>query len=51
MNLQIKNHKMSQEPRPIRAQTKHKNPERMCLKFLTPLTPSVEKTVNLYGFK
>jgi len=28
-----------------------KTPEHMYLKFLTPLTPSVEKIVNLYGFK
>jgi len=28
-----------------------KNPEHMYLKFLTPLTPSVEKIVNLREFK
>jgi len=27
----------------IRIQTQHKNPEHMYFKFLTPLTPSVEK--------
>jgi len=26
-----------------------KNPEHVYLEFLTPLTPSVEKTVNLHG--
>jgi hypothetical protein len=28
-----------------------KNQEHVYLKFLTPLAPSVEKTVNLQGFK
>jgi len=28
-------------------QTQHKNPEYMCLKFLTSLAPSVEKIMNL----
>jgi hypothetical protein len=28
-----------------------KNPENGYLKFLTQLTPSVEKNLNLYGFK
>ena len=50
-NPQIKNQEKSLELRLIRPQTKHKNPEHMYLKFLTPLKPSVEKTVNLHGFK
>jgi hypothetical protein len=35
----------------IRPQTQHKNPEHIYLKFLTPLTLSVEKTVNVHVFK
>jgi hypothetical protein len=50
-NVQIKNHKKSHELRLIRPQIQHKNPEHMHLKFLTSPTPSVEKIVNLYGFK
>jgi hypothetical protein len=49
-NPQIKNHKKGHELRLIRPWTKHKNPEHMHLKFLTPLPP-VEKIVNLNGFK
>jgi hypothetical protein len=51
MNLQIKNHKKSHELRLITPQTQQKNPEQIYLKFLTPTTPSVEKTVNLCKFK
>jgi hypothetical protein len=52
MKPQIENHKNSYELRLIRPQTQHKNPEHMYLKFLTPVTPSVEKTVNLlHGLK
>ena len=47
----IINHKKSHELRLIRPQTQHKNREHMYLKFLTPLTTFVEKTVNLHGFK
>jgi hypothetical protein len=47
-NLQLKNHKNSHVLRLIRLQTEHKSPEHRYLKFLTP---SVEKTVNLYEFK
>jgi hypothetical protein len=50
-NPQIKNNKENHEFRLIRPQIQHKNPENMYLKFLTPITPSVEKTVNLCGFK
>jgi hypothetical protein len=50
-NPQIKDHKKSHELRLIRPQTQHKNPEHMYLKFLMPLTLSLEKIVNLYGFK
>jgi hypothetical protein len=35
----------------IRPQTQHKNPGHIYLKFLTLLTPPVEKIVNLYGFR
>jgi hypothetical protein len=35
----------------IKPQTQHKNPEHMYFQLLSPLTPSVEKTVNLYRFK
>ena len=31
--------------------TKHKNPEYIYSKFLTSLTPSVEKIANIHGFK
>ena len=37
------------EVRLIRPWMQHKNPGCMYLKFLTPLTPSVEKTVNPMG--
>jgi len=47
---QIKTPKKSYELRLIRLQTLHKNPEHMYLKFLTPLTPSVEKIVKFHGF-
>jgi hypothetical protein len=51
-NPQIKNNKKSHELRLIRTQTQYKNPEHMSLKFITPLTPSVGKPVNLlHGFK
>jgi hypothetical protein len=44
----LKNHELKL----IRPQTQHKNPEHTYLKFLTPLTPSVEKIVNLlHGLK
>jgi hypothetical protein len=49
--LHIKGHKKSHALRQIRPQTPDKNPEPLYLKFLTPLTPSVEKIVNLHGFK
>jgi hypothetical protein len=39
------------ELRQIRPQTQHKNLEHTYFKFLTPLTPSVEKIMNLCGFK
>jgi hypothetical protein len=48
-NLQIKNHKKNHELRLLRLQTT-KNSEHMYLKFLTPLTPSVEKIVSLYVY-
>ena len=35
----------------IRPQTQHRNPEHIYLKFLTPLTLSVEKTVHVHMFK
>jgi hypothetical protein len=47
-NPQTKDHKHSHELRLIRQQTQHKNPEQMYLKFLTPLTSSVEKTEYLW---
>jgi hypothetical protein len=51
-NPQIKNHKNRHKLRLIRLQTQHKNTEHTYLKLLTPLTPSVEKTVKLlHGFK
>ena len=51
-NPEIKKHKTSHELRLIRPQMRHKNPEHMYLKFLIPVTPSVEKTVNLlHGLK
>jgi len=50
-NPQIKNHTKSHELRLIRPQTQHTYLKHTYLKFLTPLTPSVEKTVNLHGFK
>jgi hypothetical protein len=49
-NPLIKNHKKSHELRLIRPQTQHKNPEDTYLKFLTPLRPSMEKTMNLHEF-
>ena len=42
---------MSHELRLFRPKTQNKNPEHMYLKFLTPLKPSVEKSVNLNGLK
>jgi len=49
---QITKHKQNHELRLIRPQTQHKAPEDTYLKFLTPLTPSVEKVVDLlHGFK
>jgi len=33
----------------ITPQKQHKNPEHISLRFLTPLTISVEKIVNLHG--
>jgi hypothetical protein len=47
----IKSHEESQELRVITSQTQNKNPEPICLNFLTPLTQSVEKIVNLHEFK
>jgi hypothetical protein len=44
-----KNHKKSLEFRHISPQTQQ-NPEHMHLKFLIPLTPSIDKIVNLHGF-
>jgi hypothetical protein len=35
----------------IRPQTQHKEPEHTHLKFVTLLTPSVEKIKKLHGFK
>jgi len=43
--------KKNHELKLIRPQTQHKYPEHMYLKFLTPLTPSVEKIVKLHGSK
>jgi len=51
MNLQIKNHKKSQQLRMIRPQTQNENPEHMYFKILTLLTPSVEKIVHFKWFK
>jgi hypothetical protein len=52
MNLKIKSHKKRHKYRLIRPQTEHKNPGHKYLKLLTPLTPSVEKTMYLlHGFK
>jgi hypothetical protein len=50
INPQIKTHKKSYELRLIRPHTLHKNPEHTYLKFLTPVTPSVEKIVKFHGF-
>jgi hypothetical protein len=50
-NLQIKNNKKIRILSLIRPQAQQKNPEHMYLKFLTPLTPLVEKIVNFHGFK
>jgi len=47
----LKTIKRSMNPRLIRPQTQHKNPENTYLKFLTPLLPSVEKNMNLHAFK
>jgi len=38
----------SNQTRPL---TQHTEPEDMYFKLQTPLTPSVEKIVNLLGFK
>jgi len=46
-NLQIKNHELTL----IRPQTQHKSPEHFYLKFWKPFIQSVEKIVNLHGFK
>ena len=36
----------------IRPQTQHRNSEHMYLKFVTPVTPSLEKVMDLpHGFK
>jgi hypothetical protein len=50
-NLQIKNYKKSHELKLIKPQTQHQNPEHKYLKFLTLLTPAVEKIMNLHGFR
>ena len=50
-NPQIKNHEKSHGLSVTRLQTQNKKPEHTHFKILTPLTPFVEKTVNLYGFK
>jgi hypothetical protein len=50
-NPQIKNYEKSDEIKLIRPQIQHKNPGYKYLQFVTPQTPSVEKTVNLHGFK
>ena len=49
-NPQLKNHKkaMNSDQSDHRHNTKIQDTR--ILQFLTPLTPSVEKTVNLYGF-
>jgi len=49
-NLQIKNHKMSHELELIRPRGGG-GPHTHTFKILTPPTPSVEKIVNLDGFK
>jgi hypothetical protein len=49
-NPHIKNHKNSHELQLIRPQTRQSNPVHV-FKFLTAQTSSVEKNVNLYGFK
>ena len=46
-----KNSKKSSELRLIRPHAQDKNPEHVHLKFLTSLTPSVDKTVYLHAFK
>jgi hypothetical protein len=48
---QIKTLQQSHELKLIRALTKHTVPEHKQLKFLTPLTPSVDKTAKPYGFE
>jgi hypothetical protein len=50
-NPQIKNHRKSHELRLIRPQTKYRNTEHTYSEFVTPLTPSVEKILNLHGLK
>jgi hypothetical protein len=47
---QINYCKKSHELRLIKLQTQQKNPEHMYLKFLIPLTTSVEKIVDFHGF-
>ena len=48
----MENHKQSDEITLVRPQTQHKSPEHTYLKFLTPLTQYVEKSVNpFHGFK
>jgi hypothetical protein len=46
----LKPPKKSYELRLIRPQTQHKNPGHMYLKFITPLTPYMEKIVKYHGF-
>jgi len=50
-NQQIKNHKNSHELSVIRSQIRQKKSRTLVLKFLTPLTLSMEKIVKLHGFK
>jgi len=49
-NQQIKNHKNSHELSVIRSRKRQKS-RTLVLKFLTPLTLSVEKIVKIHGFK
>jgi hypothetical protein len=50
-NPQIKNHKKSHEIKIDRTTDMTQQFRTHVFTFLTPLPPSVEKTVNLYGFK
>jgi len=45
------NNKKSHVLRMIQLQTRHKSQGHMYLKYLTPPTPCVEKTMNLHVFK